>query len=514
MKVVCDNCRAVYKVPDQKLTKPVNKATCRQCGHRMLIPKPRPGADPDERTLVTAVPPTPVGAPARDEGPQTVPIDEEPEHTLPGRPPAEDYQGQPTQKGGDIPVFPSTPLPSRERGSSPPQPSALTSAPKPARPPLSQEDTHIEAAPPDRKKAATPPPRQRTQTPAPLGPRSTPAPAGPRSTPAPAFPRATGHDPSQDLSWALLGALAGLLGSFMLAFLYIAADSLVATGVVMWLGLATSFGGGTLTLLILLTGRRGRKPASAILSVVFSFFVAVISASTLTSLQVGTKVVLANEIQFAAPSVGAVKTEEPTLAVAEPQEPADPEPAGQEEPEEPEQPEPEPVADAAEPEPTQPEPTRPEPARSEPPRPRPQPAPAPQPALAAAAAPAPAPAPAPPVPSPQPAVQPTPPPAPAPAPAPEPQAMQAVPLQVVEVMLSSNIEVKRCFLPMAQAGTLPPRVDVRITILPTGNSTDIAAVQPEYSGTEFERCLVRAIGGITFPPSQKGLRITYPFILQ
>jgi len=25
MKVVCDNCRAVYKVPDSKLTKPVNK---------------------------------------------------------------------------------------------------------------------------------------------------------------------------------------------------------------------------------------------------------------------------------------------------------------------------------------------------------------------------------------------------------------------------------------------------------------------------------------------------------
>ena len=77
MKVVCDNCRAVYKVPDGKLTKPVNKATCRQCGHRMLIPKPKPGADPDERTLVTAVPPTPPGAPSRDAGPHTSPIDDE-----------------------------------------------------------------------------------------------------------------------------------------------------------------------------------------------------------------------------------------------------------------------------------------------------------------------------------------------------------------------------------------------------------------------------------------------------
>ena len=74
MKVVCDNCRAVYKVPNDKLTKPVNKATCRSCGHRMLIPRARPGADPEERTLVTAVPPTPVGAPPRMEDRATTPM--------------------------------------------------------------------------------------------------------------------------------------------------------------------------------------------------------------------------------------------------------------------------------------------------------------------------------------------------------------------------------------------------------------------------------------------------------
>ena len=34
MKVVCDNCGALYKIPDEKLLKPVNKAPCRQCGHR------------------------------------------------------------------------------------------------------------------------------------------------------------------------------------------------------------------------------------------------------------------------------------------------------------------------------------------------------------------------------------------------------------------------------------------------------------------------------------------------
>ena len=56
MKVVCDNCRAVYKVPDDKLTKPVNKATCRNCGHRMLIPRPQPNSDPDEQTVACHVP--------------------------------------------------------------------------------------------------------------------------------------------------------------------------------------------------------------------------------------------------------------------------------------------------------------------------------------------------------------------------------------------------------------------------------------------------------------------------
>src|SRR4028119_2082435 len=104
MKVVCDNCRAVYKVPNDKLTKPVNKATCRQCGHRMLIPRARPGADPEERTLVTAVPPTPIGAPPRMDERPTSPLDDH-EETLPGK----------GQSGDDVSVFPTTPLPNSSR---------------------------------------------------------------------------------------------------------------------------------------------------------------------------------------------------------------------------------------------------------------------------------------------------------------------------------------------------------------------------------------------------------------
>ena len=43
MRVVCDNCAATYNIPEHKLTKEVNKATCRKCGHRMLIRRPSSG---------------------------------------------------------------------------------------------------------------------------------------------------------------------------------------------------------------------------------------------------------------------------------------------------------------------------------------------------------------------------------------------------------------------------------------------------------------------------------------
>ena len=39
MRVVCDNCGAVYKIPESKLVREVNKATCRKCGHGIIIRK-------------------------------------------------------------------------------------------------------------------------------------------------------------------------------------------------------------------------------------------------------------------------------------------------------------------------------------------------------------------------------------------------------------------------------------------------------------------------------------------
>ena len=65
MRVVCDNCGAVYKIADSKLTKEVNKATCKRCGHKIVIYKPgsarasaasAPGpSEAEERTVIKSV---------------------------------------------------------------------------------------------------------------------------------------------------------------------------------------------------------------------------------------------------------------------------------------------------------------------------------------------------------------------------------------------------------------------------------------------------------------------------
>lgn len=204
MKVICDNCRAVYKIPDEKLAKPVNKATCRKCGHRMLIPRPRQGQNPDEKTLVTAVPPTPPPAPQRDSGrsrpPEvdrhTQPIsEEEPEATMPGLTPQNGYgsgayalsgtaqpgntgvytptrqpAASPTlapppslappeeQEGDDVPLYAATPMPTPDRDT---RPASARSMPAPPAPNLLSNGTPAMAPPrASTRTPAMPPPRQ------------------------------------------------------------------------------------------------------------------------------------------------------------------------------------------------------------------------------------------------------------------------------------------------------------------------------------------------------------------
>jgi len=93
--------------------------------------------------------------------------------------------------------------------------------------------------------------------------------------------------------------------------------------------------------------------------------------------------------------------------------------------------------------------------------------------------------------------------------------MNQVPFEVIHALLSNNVNVKRCFVPLYRAGKLPPRIDVQFNLQATGKATASSVQQPEHRGTELERCLSTAIQAVAFPPSSgSGQRITYPFVLQ
>ncbi|MBX2799633.1 MAG: zinc-ribbon domain-containing protein [Myxococcales bacterium] len=480
MKVVCDNCRAVYKVPDAKLVKAVNKATCRNCGHRMLIPRPKPGADPDQRTLVTAVPPTPVGAPARSSGREV-----------------------------DSQVLPGRRAPQRSTAKSlPPSALAWENAP----------ETALQANPNPSSSTRNSLPSGSSPLSRSAGPRSTPgplhratnpgSPSSPRATPPPS-PNRTGtrsvpvipvvHDPAADMNWAILGTFTALVGSFCLALLSVFTDPVVSS-VLMWLGLALSFGGGVLTILVLMTGNRGRRPARSGLSLVLGGLVAVVVASVMVGTKWGAEQVDLDSFAFAQP-------EDPDLQPIPNPGTDEPEGEGTEEPEGTEKDGPgglEPNTDDIK----QPK------ERSVPPA-APTKRPAPVGAVASAPRPTPKPPPAPAAPAPRPT--------PAPATtaaatsaAPEPAA-SGVPIEAVNVMLSNNMSVKRCFVPLYRAGALPPRVNVKFNILPEGTASGISVLTPEEhaNGSELETCLRVAIASIKFPPTNgNGTSITYPFILQ
>ncbi len=155
MRVVCDNCAATYNIPEQKLTKEVNKATCRKCGHRMLIRRLASGGrilpPSEEKTQITDIPVTQTPPDADEERP-TVVLDQ-----------------APARAAAAAPV--------RARHSAPAVP--------------------LSAAP--------------IQAPAPA-PAQTPA-----APPAVGAPVTQGFDPSGDLSWVLLGCATAGIGALILA---------------------------------------------------------------------------------------------------------------------------------------------------------------------------------------------------------------------------------------------------------------------------------------------------------
>jgi hypothetical protein len=446
----------------------------------MLIPRPQPGADPDEQTVVTSMPPTPATvirqhAPSSRDLPLATPL------------------GM-SRKDSPKPAVAAIPAPRPVPVAPPPTPLQAEGA---LRPPHSPGPVDARAKIPPHvnggAKPAAPSPLavavvEPITTPGARPPRPRAAPEAPR-TPPPA-PRT--YDPGADLNQAGVGTGLALVGSMLLAFLFVWDHPAL-----LWIGLAMSLGGGVLTLGILQTGDRGRRPARRAFAAVLGLLFAVAVPSAL----VGVKWFVAEAREAyamnfestagTAPAEMASGTADPTEAavtvITAPATPPDP----IEEPvvAEPAVAEPEPVAVVA-------PPPKPKPAA----RPKPTPKPAPR-AAPVATKPAPvAPAAA--------GVA-------AVAPAPAPALPATVPIDAVHVMLSSNLEVKRCFVPLVQTGQAPPRVDLKFDIQPSGTASGARVVQSEFRGSELEGCLARTVAGIKFPPtSGNGTSITYPFILQ
>ena len=106
------------------------------------------------------------------------------------------------------------------------------------------------------------------------------------------------------------------------------------------------------------------------------------------------------------------------------------------------------------------------------------------------------------------------PPAPKAEPAGAPK-MKSLPLTVVDTMIRSNMTVKRCFVEEKNtSGTLPKRINVKFTVMPTGKVSSARVTTAEYKGTTLDSCLGRAFKGISFPAFEGDpLSMTYPFIL-
>lgn len=88
-------------------------------------------------------------------------------------------------------------------------------------------------------------------------------------------------------------------------------------------------------------------------------------------------------------------------------------------------------------------------------------------------------------------------------------------MDVIQVMLYNNLGVKKCFVPLMKAGTMPSRTDVRFTIQPTGSVSDARVVSPSnLASGEFGVCMSGAIKQVSFPPFSGGPQsVTFPFVM-
>jgi hypothetical protein len=302
------------------------------------------------------------------------------------------------------------------------------------------------------------------------------------------------YDPSADLNLALLGLFAALFGLVIFAVDF-RFDNWMLQTLIRSIALLMSFGGVFTSLFVILTSSRGRRPASQLMSLLVSGVLAALALG----FSLGVEAIRGYAPGATPPPVAAAPAASASLPdlTAPAEEPA--------------------VADASAP------PAR-EPTRASAPRREPSSAPASGPISRVSSPPAPSYEPPPPtriaVPAPPPPAYEPPPPRPtSPPPAPPPSApasgaMDAVPMEVIDVMLRNNIDVKKCFFAHLQkAGALPPRVDVRFTLENSGKVSALDVKQPDLQGSDLERCLGGAIRQIQFPPTTgAAAKITFPFI--
>ena len=223
MRVVCDNCGATYKIPEHKLSREVNKATCRKCGHTIIIR--RPG----------------VGGP-----------------TVASQPPAVRNDGDSTQ------ISSEADLRARAMAGSAPVheeyvPPTVVKSPAPAH--GDQTMPRADVRPPTPQRQAAPPrvaPRPPSQAPAMAA-----APAPVVGVPI-AQPK--GHDPSGDLILVMAGCFAAIVGvGLMAANLGVEATTI---------GLAVALVASVTNLMVLITSDRGRKPAKPVLAMFLGILLA------------------------------------------------------------------------------------------------------------------------------------------------------------------------------------------------------------------------------------------------
>jgi predicted Zn finger-like uncharacterized protein len=514
MRVVCDNCGASYKIPETKLVKEVNKATCRKCGHRMLIRKAGDGdgatQQMDENPYLStagseefrsAIAAAAAGVPRVDNAARSEWEEEDPTHIaqlddhgepIPPPPPPVPRRGAASASlaghSGPSAAVPSAAVPA---AASP----AASARPAPAPSPVSMP----------RPAAPVAPPAVAIHSPGPVAP-AVPMPPSVAHSASPAPPAAAAFDPSGDLSLIGFGVVVAAVGGLLLA---VADGGFLLRFAALFLALW-----GTLTsLFVVVTGSRGRRKASVVLSTVLGTLFAVVGSGAVIGAKSGADALSAFSSNLGELATAELATEAPAEAPAAPlgtlfaEEPAAEEPAAEE-------PAAEPVAELApEPEP-EPEPkaepkAEPEPKAKEPgvDRDSAYVAPPSEPARSSsssssgsssakaststsssstsssskgstASAPA----------------------EPATTGSSSKSAMSSLPPTVVDTMVKSNQAVKKCmYQEFKRSDGNLGSVTVRFKVLSSGKVSSASVISSRYKGTELDTCMTAALYTVTFP---------------